>query len=181
MSRCPSILSDLLLLTFISFATVRQKIPGDADYTLPWKGWWFPQEQPSTGSLRELHRDCWVKRSDEPNWLKFERMKIILEEWGQQPPFGGSTVGVFMFWRAWIALLVRTVIDYVAHLAVCALGYRTTYLQAHSSATLGSCPCIPQKNTSKANPGVSVLLQSKSVSMFQSPVQASTLFLCRSL
>lgn len=65
-----------------------------------------------------------------------------------------------MFWRAGIGLLVRTVIDYVAHLAVCALGYRITYLQAHSSATLGSCPCIPQKNTTKAETGVFLWLPS---------------------
>lgn len=46
------------------------------------------------------------------------------------------------------------------HLAVCALGSMITYLQAHSSAPLGSCPCIPQMNNSKAETGVSLWLSS---------------------
>lgn len=66
-----------------------------------------------------------------------------------------------MLWRACIDLLVRTVIDSVAHSAVCALGYRTTYLQAHSSATLRSCPGIPQKNITKAEAEVSLQLASR--------------------
>lgn len=39
-------------------------------------------------------------------------------------------------------------------------GIHVTYLQAHSSAPLGSCPCIPQMNNSKAETGVSLWLSS---------------------
>ena len=67
-----------------------------------------------------------MKMTDELNNLKFERMKIVLEEQGQQPLFGGSTAGVSLFWKARMGLQARTIIDYVAQLDFCALGYRTT-------------------------------------------------------
>lgn len=167
---------------------VRCKTPEGANYIVPWKGWRFPQEQPGTGSLRGLHRDWWVKRTDEPNNLKFERMKIIPDEQGQQPPFGGSTAGVS------IHALENWSPGESYHWLSCPFGClcsgtEDNTLQAHSSAALGSCPCIPQvfwrtlqKQKQQWLSGLLlVLLQSKSVSVFQSPVQTSTLFLCRSL
>lgn len=131
----------------------------------------FSSGRLSTGSLRRLHHDWWMHEED---W----RARAITTLWGQH----SRKVSL-------LESLNRSPGENY-HKLCCPTGLLCSGIQNNiavstlPSATLGSCPQIPQKSTTKAHqeyPFGSLLVllpQQIFMSVLQSPIRASKLFFC---